>query len=689
MSSFTAAVLRHKLIVVLIWIAVAVAGFATISSTTGRLAHNFALPGDVANNRLAALYPSGGDQKPTVVVVTLPAGQRASDPPVATQLARTFAAAAKAAPSLRVIDQASTGDTHFATADGRTAIAVVSTPPSRGPKQPDLTHQIRQLVTATAPPGWQIRLTGLSQLQSSGGGGGTGVLAETLIGGIGALVVLAFVFGSFLALLPLLMALAAIPAAFLAVLGLTQVTPVSFVVQFLVALIGLGVAIDYSLLVVTRWREHRSHGADNIAAVTAAMASAGRAVVFSGLTVAVSLLALVVLPVPFLRSVGFAGFFIPLVSIAVASTLLPVMLATIGPRLDWPRLRHEASASRPWTAWARFVVRHAKPAGAVGAAILVALLVPLLSIRTGQPASASLARSGPAHMALADMTAGGIPSGVITPIEVLTRSGAATTVARSLDRLPGVDAALAPAAGGYHSAGTAIVEVLPVAETSSPAGRATINRVQHALHGNPAVLAVGGTGEADIAFNHAVYGNFPLMLALIALLTLILLTRAFRSVVLAAKAVIFNLLSVGAAYGVMALVWQMGHGSQTIWNVAATGSITIWVPVMVFAFLFGLSMDYEVFIISRIREEHDAGLSTTDAVVAGIGRTGRLVTSAALILFLSFVSLSTSPETDLKVLATGLGAGILLDAVVIRTLLVPAMVTLLGRWNWWLPSALA
>ncbi|WP_307856667.1 MMPL family transporter [Catenulispora pinistramenti] len=149
---------------------------------------------------------------------------------------------------------------------------------------------------------------------------------------------------------------------------------------------------------------------------------------------------------------------------------------------------------------------------------------------------------------------------------------------------------------------------------------------------------------------------------------------------------LFHLLSVGAAYGVMVLVWQDGHGSHALWGVPATGSVTVWVPIMVFAFLFGLSMDYEVFILTRMREEYDATGATDHAVVTGIGRTGRLVTSAALILFLSFLSMSTTPTVDVKVLATGLGAGILLDAVVVRCLLVPAMVGVLGRWNWWLPG---
>jgi RND superfamily putative drug exporter len=175
------------------------------------------------------------------------------------------------------------------------------------------------------------------------------------------------------------------------------------------------------------------------------------------------------------------------------------------------------------------------------------------------------------------------------------------------------------------------------------------------------------------------------MVGLIALLTFILLARAFRSLVLPLKAIVLNVVSVAAAWGVITLVWQDGFGSNALWGIAATHSVSAWIPLMVFAFLYGLSMDYEVFILSRVREEYDRTGSTDEAVVRGIGRTGRLVTSAALILFLAFVSMASGPVTDVKVFATGLAAGIMIDATVVRALLVPAMVSLLGRWNWWLP----
>jgi putative drug exporter of the RND superfamily len=402
--------------------------------------------------------------------------------------------------------------------------------------------------------------------------------------------------------------------------------------------------------------------------------------------------------VPMLRSVGYGGVLVPLVSVVVSVTLLPVILATVGPRLDWPRLRTERRASRVFSAWARGVYRHRWLAALAGLGILTALMLPALSLHLGEPGSSAQATSGPAHDALITLTDGGVPSGVLTPAEVLTSSGAAgpasvaasaSTVAASAARVPGVYAAVAPATPDYQRDGTAIVTVIPVAESSVPAGQATIAGLEQSLLGRPHVIGIGGDGAALIDFDHAVYGDFPLMLAIISVATFLLLTRAFRSVLLAAKAVVFNLISLAAAYGVLTWVWQDGHGSGAVWGIPATGAITMWVPLMVFAFLFGLSMDYEVFILTRVREAYDRSGDARQAVVEGLGRTGRLVTSAAAILMLSFLSMSTGPQTDLKILATGLGAGILIDAVVVRCLLVPALVALFGRANWWLPSWLA
>jgi RND superfamily putative drug exporter len=320
--------------------------------------------------------------------------------------------------------------------------------------------------------------------------------------------------------------------------------------------------------------------------------------------------------------------------------------------------------------------------------VLAALVLAATSLQLGTSNANTIAKEGDAKTGLLALERSGIGSGVLVPAEVLVggSSTAPARVAQELAAVSGVHGAVAPALPTWRRAGVAVVDEFPTPDASTAAGRDTLARVQATAHAAGPEVRVGGIGAQNKDFIEAVYGNFPLMIALIALITFVLLARAFRSLLLPLKAVILNVISVGAAWGVLDLVWQAGHGSSLIWGVPATGSITSWIPLMVFAFLFGLSMDYEVFILSRMREEYDATGSTDTAVVRGIGRTGRLVTSAALILFLAFVSLASGPETEIKVLATGLAAGILLDATVIRALLVPAVVSLFGRWNWWLPT---
>jgi RND superfamily putative drug exporter len=531
-------------------------------------------------------------------------------------------------------------------------------------------------------------VTGFDALQqSTGGGDGPGVLVEALLGGFGALIVLAFVFASFLAVVPIMMAVASIMTTFLLLLGLTEFTDVSPIVQFLVALVGLGVAIDYSLLVVSRWREERSHGRTGDEAVQRAMETAGRAVVFSGITVAIGLLALIALPLPFLRSVGYGGMLIPLVSTLVAITLLPVILAKAGPKLDWPHRRTDDKASRSWTRWAQFVSRRRWLAAGTGLAVILALAFAATNLQLGASDANTIAKSGDAEQGLKALESAGIGEGSILPHEILvTGNTNPATVAADLNKVDGIHGAVAPSGPEWNRGGTHIVEAIPVPDSGTSEGHDTLAGVRDTAHAAGADVRVGGGPAANQDFIDAVYGSFPLMVALIAITTFILLARAFRSLLLPLKAIILNILSVAAAWGVLVLVWQEGYGSEAIWGIQATGSIQSWMPLIIFAFLFGLSMDYEVFILSRMREEYDRTGSTSTAVVQGIGRTGRLVTSAALILFLAFTSMASGPDTSVKMFATGLAAGILIDATVIRALIVPAVISLMGRWNWWLPT---
>jgi RND superfamily putative drug exporter len=541
---------------------------------------------------------------------------------------------------------------------------------------------MRDVTVAGAP----VHISGFDALYNdSGGDEGTGVFLESVLGGGGALIVLVFVFASFLAVLPLAMAIVSIMTTFLLVWGLTAFTDVSPVVQFLVALVGLGVAIDYSLLVASRWREERSHGRSGDEAVQKAMETAGRAVVFSGTTVAIGLLAMIALPVPFLRSIGYGGMLIPLVSTLVAVTLLPVILSKVGHKLDWPHRRTDDRASRAWTRWAELVSRHRVIAAGAATAILAALVIAASGLTLGNANPDSIAKDGDAKEGLVALEDSGIGSGALLPYEILTEGTSPDRVAADVREVEGVHGATAPDSPQWRSGGAAEVLAIPTADDSTAAGKDTLERVRDAAHAAGPDVQVGGLPAQNADFIEAVYGNFPLMIALIGIATFILLARAFRSLLLPLKAVILNVASVAAAWGVLALMWQEGFGSELLWNIDATGSVPAWIPLMVFAFLYGLSMDYEVFILTRMREEYDATGDTHTAVVRGIGRTGRLVTSAALILFLAFVALASGPGTDLKMFATGLAAGILIDATIIRALLVPAAVSLFGRWNWVLP----
>ena len=680
--------MRHRGLVALGWLAILLAGGATVGRTVDRLTFDFSLPGQPGHDtavKILDTYHSATDQPPFLLVFTAAGGHQLAP----AQADAAFAAVAKAVPTARFIGYAQTGDAAFRTKDGRTEYSYAFEPLQQGfslPSQGLLEHAM----AANAPPATTGYVTGLDPLaQSSDSSSGPGVLLETILGGLGALAVLVFVFASLLALIPLAIAVVAIMTTFLVLLGVTYIADISFIVQFLVSLIGLGVAIDYSLLIVTRWREERGHGRSNHEAVAVAMDTAGRAVVFSGLTVAIGLLALVVIPVPFLRSIGFGGMLIPLVSVAVATTLLPAILGSIGPRVDWPRIRKEGNASHFWTGWGRLIVRRRWAAAGTAAVVLLGLAIPFISLQIGQASSNSLASAGPAVDGLHALDAAGVSRGALTPMVVLTSAPGQSAVVQRLRGVTGITDAVATTDPADSRDGTALVLAVPAVETSNADTIDVVRQVRGALSGTPQSLGVSGVGPLQLDYQAGVYGNLPYVILVIVVVTFLLLARAFRSLLLPLKAVLLNLLSLAATFGGLVLFWQWGHGSNQLFGIAPTGSITFWLPVMIFAFLFGLSMDYEVFILSRIREEYDRSGSTDGAVVSGLGRTGRLVTSAALILFLAFISLASGPQTDIKVFATGLGFGILLDATVVRMLLVPALVSMFGRWNWYMPTTLA
>src|SRR6185437_10624871 len=488
-------VLAHRRLVIVLWVVAFLAGGMGASNVSKRLSFNFALPGQPGYEtakQIAHTYGNGGESPSSVIVVTAPAGSTAASEQ--KQIAQAFARARTEVRHVRIVDYGATHDAHLLTNDGRTTYAIVFTPVEKTFGAPKVPAAVKRVVASSVPPGTQVQLTGLSQLASGGSEKGPGVFVETLIGGAGALVVLAFVFASLLAFVPLLIAAVSILTTLLLVLALTYVAEVSFVVQFLVSLVGLGVAIDYSLLIVTRWREERDHGRENAEAVVAAMATAGRAVLLSGLTVAIGLLALIVLPVPGLRSVGYGGMLIPLISTTVALTLLPAMLGGIGPRVDWPKLRHEARASRGWTAWTRGVVRRRGFAAGIAVVALALLIVPLFSLTTGQTSASALAKTGTAREAYDRLLAGGVSSGVLTPMEVLTHSSQVEAVRKRLDAVPGVVDVVVSHTADSTRDGTTVLLAIPAAETVNSTTLAPVRAARTALKGRPGAIGLAGEG---------------------------------------------------------------------------------------------------------------------------------------------------------------------------------------------------
>jgi putative drug exporter of the RND superfamily len=684
-------VLRRKGAVAVFWLVVLVAGGAASAKLSSRLSPQFALPGAAgyqANQQILRLYGNGGNGYPEVAVVRLPPGQNAASPAMRLALHRAFAAATTQVSGLRVADYADTGDREFLGRDGRTTYGLVFTPYAGELSPPSLGPQITAAMTPRLPPGSTVAVTGMNELQSGDQAReGFGVLAETLLAGAAALAVLVLVFGSALALVPLLVAVVAIPACFLAIYGLAEITTVSVIVQYLAALIGLGVATDYSLLLVTRWREElaaghpapgscrpghghrrafgrlqRDHRRDRAAAADRAARS--RAAIHRDRRDDRPRRQRRRHPDAAARPPGHRG---PPDGLAApqppggqpgldgvgATGGAPPLGRRPGRGRGPGRPRHGRAGDQSWRARGQLAWHdHPSCAG------------------TAHPRT----RGHPRRGARPDRDSGPgrrEPGGA---------GGASGVPARGADRGRACQAGLAPPRHRPRQC-PARRRALHSEGRGHPGQRSAVRCPI------PGALA-GGPGALLLDENHAFYGRFPLLVAVLAVVTVVLLAKAFGSLLLPFKAVLLNLASVGATYGVIVLIWQHGYGSHAIWSIPATGAITNWVPLIAFAFLYGLSMDYEVFILTRIREEHDRSRSTATATVQGIGRTGRLVTGAALILFLAFAALSTGPETDLKVMATALGAGILLDAIVVRALLVPALIAILGGWNWWLPRPL-
>src|SRR5712672_1520239 len=393
-------ILRHKWLIALVWTVLCVMSIATAARIGSRLDYTYATPGEPgyeANLRVAQRFGLDAEFESTLPVLRLPAEITMDSAEARTVAAKTFAAAYEAGP-LAVADYANTGDPLFIIDEGRATWALISIPhPDYGPGKGIEGRMPRVLQKAT-PPGYTLTMTGFAQLLSNTGPNKGNLMRGILAGAGLAFLTLFLVYGSPIAILPILMAVPAICVTFLCVHGLTYVTNVSYFVEYMIVLLSLGLSIDFSLIVVVRWREERFKGLNNEESVVAAIRTAGRAVTLSGITAAVGLLSLVVLPVPFLRSVGYGGMLIPFIAVCVAVTLLPVSLAVAGPALDrfslWPRAA--TTYSRGWERWANFVLRHQWKAAGLGILIVGLTTLPAFSMKTGEPLIGSLAQVGAA-----------------------------------------------------------------------------------------------------------------------------------------------------------------------------------------------------------------------------------------------------------------------------------------------------
>jgi RND superfamily putative drug exporter len=694
-ESISRLVLAHRGRTVAIALLVLLAGAAAVALLLPRVSERNEYPtlaGYQANEAIRTAVGTGGYERPFVAVTSFPPGTTVDSPAAVAALGDAAAAAATATGS-RVASVANTGDRGLVSPDGRTALMLLFPPPVEEGGLPGsalgegagLEPIAADAMRRHLPPGVRLHVTGLDALAIGTDGGGLNVPVKLAVTVVAALAVLVWMFRSPLAAVPLLMAGVAVPASFLGLLVVSPLVTIHETTLIMLPLLGVGIAVDYALILVTRWREERAAGGSSDDAVHRAMATAGHAVAYSAAAVAVGLAMMVVLPIPLLRSLGVGGMVVTATSAAVALTLLPIVLAAAGRRLDRHGVTHrDAGAARAWSAWARIVVRHKWPAALLSGGLLAALAAVATGINLNVPVTADLAPAGPGREGLVALQQGGLPTGALTAFDVFVPAGTdPAAIAAGLSAVPGVHTALAPTGAEWRAAAGAVVTVVPTDEGGTDAGRATIARVIDMV---PEGVLVGGNVTQQVDYLSSTYGTFGGMLALVALVTFVALTRAFGSPLIAVKAILVNLFSLGAVLGAMVVLWQWGWGTEQLLGIRPDGAIGTFVPVTIFAFLYGLTMDYEVLILPRVREAYRRTGTTDLAIVDGIGRSGRVVSGAALILFLAFAAMAGGGELDVAIFASGVALGILLDATLVRGILVPATLALLGRANWWHPT---
>ncbi|MHB8464386.1 MAG: MMPL family transporter [Acidimicrobiales bacterium] len=529
-------------------------------------------------------------------------------------------------------------------------------------------------------------------------------------------ILLLFVFGSLVAsALPLAIGALSVGGTFAILTGLAAVTKVSIFSLNLTTAMSLGLAVDYSLFVVYRFREELAAGKSTEAAVLRTMETAGRTVMFSAATVAVSLAALLVFPLYFLKSFAYAGIAVVLVAAVGAVVVLPALLATLGPRVDsFAVLRRPARSTEIgrgfWHRLATTVMRRPLPIAVAIIAVLLFLGAPFLGVHFGQPDDRVLPKTASTRIALDDIRTHFASNesnamSIVAPDagNPASHQAQVTAYATALSEVPGVarvDAYTGSFIGGAHvvpattlskarfgNASGTWLSAVPTStiEPQSAAGEHLVHEVRAVV--GPWKVQVAGTSPQLVDSKRAIFSKVPWALGIIAIVTLVTLFLMFGSILVPIKAVVLNLLSLTATFGAMVWVFQRGHASGLL-NFTPTGTLDTTTPILMFCIAFGLSMDYEVFLLSRIKEEHDGGADTGASVAAGLEHTGRIVTAAAALLAVVFVAFATSHITFIKLFGLGLALAVLMDATLIRGTLVPAFMRLAGNANWWAPGPL-
>jgi RND superfamily putative drug exporter len=689
---------QHRWIVLVGWL-VALIGLSAIHGAAGSgYKDEFKLSGTDSFDALNLLQKSApkasGDQEQLVVAVK---DGKLTDPQTKARVETALNAIGKMPHVASVASPFDAGNEAQVSKDGRIAFATVTLDEDVVGVPIEATKDIVEKVQSFSKDGLQVEIGGQAieqERQTESGMGGTA------IGFLAALAVLLVVFGSFLAaILPLLTAAFALGVG-VAVIGLLShaLTMASFSSQ-LSLLIGLGVGVDYALFIVTRYRQEIMRGATPEDAAVNALDTSGRAVLFAGITVCIALLGMFALGVSFLYGVATAASIVVAFTVFAALTLLPAFLALFGKRVLTGKQRRALAAgelaisdeSPAWARWADILQKRPVVLALSATVLMLLLAAPALSMRLGSSDAGNDPADSTTFKAY-DLLAKGFGPGFNGPLQLVAEikddagKAAFTRVVDAVRNTDGVVAASKPVIVGDN---IALAQVYP---QHSPQDEATSDLVKHlrsdvvppAEQGQVNAL-VGGSTAIGIDFSKVLGDKLPLFIGIVVLLSFLLLMAVFRSLVIPAMAAVMNLLSVAAAFGVVVAVFQLGWGAELI-GVDRTGPIEAFLPVMVFAILFGLSMDYEVFLVSRIYEEWHKRGDNREAIKHGLAATGRTITAAAAIMVLVFGAFILGGERVIKLFGVGLAGAVFLDALIVRSILVPGLMLTVGKANWWLPS---